>query len=175
MAENRGLIHVYCGDGKGKTTAAVGLAVRAAGRNFRVTMVQFLKSTDTGELNSLKKIGGIRLIRSHEALGFTFRMNEEQKRHAAAVQQQLWEQALAAVESSNLLILDEVMAALSSGMISESQVLDFLNKKPEDLEVVLTGRNPPKAVLERADYISEIKKIRHPFDSGIPAREGIEK
>ena len=102
-------------------------------------------------------------------------MNEEQKRHAAAVQQQLWEQALAAVESSNLLILDEVMAALSSGMISESQVLDFLNKKPEDLEVVLTGRNPPKAVLERADYISEIKKIRHPFDSGIPAREGIEK
>lgn len=175
MAENRGLIHVYCGDGKGKTTAAVGLAVRAAGRNFRVTMVQFLKSTDTGELNSLKKIGGIRLIRSQEALGFTFRMNEEQKRHAAAVQQQLWEQALVAVESSDLLILDEVMAALSSGMISESQVLDFLDKKPEDLEVVLTGRNPPKAVLERADYISEIKKIRHPFDSGIPAREGIEK
>ena len=175
MAENRGLIHIYCGDGKGKTTAAVGLAVRAAGRDFRVTMVQFLKSTETGELNSLKKIEGIRLIRSEEALGFTFRMNEEQKRHAASVQQQLWEQALVASQSSDLLILDEVMAALSSGMISEEQVLDFLDKKPIELEVVLTGRNPPKAVLERADYVSEMKKIRHPFDSGIPARKGIEK
>ncbi len=175
MPNNKGLVHIYCGDGKGKTTAAMGLSVRAAGRNQKVTIVQFLKNTDTGELHSLKNIPNIHIIRSEERLGFTFRMNEEQKRHAAQVQQELWTQATQASTQSDLLVLDEIMAAINTGMISLEQVLKLISSKPESLEVVLTGRNPPQPLLDRADYISEIKKVRHPFDAGIPAREGIER
>ena len=97
MMENKneqGLIHLYCGDGKGKTTAALGLAVRAAGHDKRVVIVQFLKSTDTGELHTLKRIPNIEVIRSNEPLGFTFRMNEQEKQHAVSIQQELFSQAL---------------------------------------------------------------------------------
>lgn len=90
MAERQtGLVHLYCGDGKGKTTAVMGLAMRAAGRGLRVLIVQFLKSTPTGELEILKLLPQVKVLRSSEQLGFTFRMNEEQKRRAAVIQQQL--------------------------------------------------------------------------------------
>lgn len=114
-----GLIHIYCGDGKGKTTAALGLSLRAAGRGMQVCIVQFLKSTETGELNILRQIPNVQVIRSQEQLGFTFRMNEEQKRHAAMVQQELFAKAsvTALSGSCDLLVLDEIMAAINSGMV----------------------------------------------------------
>ncbi len=178
MKENRteqGLIHLYCGDGKGKTTAALGLAVRAAGYGNRVTIVQFLKSTDTGELHTLKKIPNIEIIRSHEMLGFTFRMNEQEKQHAAVVQQELFSQALSSAQRCDLLILDEIMAAINTGMISVDQVVQLIETKPQTLEIVMTGRNPPLELVELADYFSEIRKIKHPFDRGVPARDAIER
>lgn len=178
MKENKteqGLIHLYCGDGKGKTTAALGLAVRAAGYGKRVVIIQFLKSTDTGELHTLQLIPNIEIIRSHEVLGFTFRMNEEEKRHAAAIQQDLLAQAFRNAQSCDLLILDEIMAAINTGMISVEQVLQLIQTKPQTLELVMTGRNPPPELVERADYFSEIRKIKHPFDRGIPARDAIER
>ncbi len=170
-----GLIHIYCGDGKGKTTAAIGLAVRAAGHGLRVVIVQFLKSSPTGELAVLGRLPEVTVIRSQEQLGFTFRMNEEQKRHAAVIQQQLLQQAREAMQRADLLILDEVMAAINAGMIESKEVAALLREKPQELEVVLTGRNPPEELLQLADYVSEIKKVRHPFDRGIAARDGIER
>ena len=108
MAERQtGLVHLYCGDGKGKTTAAMGLAMRAAGRGLRVLIVQFLKSTPTGELEILKLLPQVKVLRSSEQLGFTFRMNEEQKRRAAVIQQQLFAGAKEQMRDTDLLILDE--------------------------------------------------------------------
>ncbi|MEE1393345.1 MAG: cob(I)yrinic acid a,c-diamide adenosyltransferase [Negativibacillus sp.] len=178
MMENKneqGLIHLYCGDGKGKTTAALGLAVRAAGHDKRVVIVQFLKSTDTGELHTLKRIPNIEVIRSNEPLGFTFRMNEQEKQHAVSIQQELFSQALSSAQHCDLLILDEIMAAINSGMVSVEQVVQLIDTKPQTLELVMTGRNPPSELVERADYFSEIRKIKHPFDRGIPARDAIER
>ena len=176
MAERQtGLVHLYCGDGKGKTTAAMGLAMRAAGRGLRVLIVQFLKSTPTGELEILKLLPQVKVLRSSEQLGFTFRMNEEQKHRAAVIQQQLFAGAKEQMQDTDLLILDEVMAAINAGMLQTEQVAGLLRERPAGLEVVLTGRNPPPELIELADYISEIKKVKHPFDKGIAARDGIER
>ena len=176
MAERQtGLVHLYCGDGKGKTTAAMGLAMRAAGRGLRVLIVQFLKSTPTGELEILKLLPQVKVLRSSKQLGFTFRMNEEQKRRAAVIQQQLFAGAKEQMQDTDLLILDEVMAAINAGMLQTEQVAGLLRERPAGLEVVLTGRNPPPELIELADYISEIKKVKHPFDKGIAARDGIER
>lgn len=176
MAERQtGLVHLYCGDGKGKTTAAMGLAMRVAGRGLRVLIVQFLKSTPTGELEILKLLPQVKVLRSSEQLGFTFRMNEEQKHRAAVIQQQLFAGAKEQMQDTDLLILDEVMAAINAGMLQTEQVVDLLRERPAGLEVVLTGRNPPPELMELADYVSEIKKVRHPFDKGIAARDGIER
>ena len=172
-----GLVHIYCGDGKGKTTASVGLAVRCAGRGNRVLLVQFLKSRDSGELYSLARLPEIEVMRGKESKKFTFQMNAEEKHALLLEHNKMFEQVLAKVSSSDyaLLILDEVIGAINSGVFDESKLLAFLKSKPEDLEVVLTGRNPSAALVELADYVSEVRKVKHPMDRGIMAREGIEK
>lgn len=170
-----GLVHIYCGDGKGKTTAALGLCIRAIGCGKRVMLVQFLKSQPTSELAVLNRIPEIQVIRSDEPMGFTFQMNPQEKTHARSIQQDLFSKAQTAIDTEiDLLVLDEIMAACSSGMVSEEQVLKLIRNKPSELEIVLTGRNPPVIFVECADYVSEIQKIKHPFDKGIAAREGIE-
>lgn len=171
----QGLVHLYCGDGKGKTTAAIGLCVRAAGRGLRVLLVQFLKGNPTGELAILDKLEQVTVLRQTEQLGFTFRMNEQKKQHAAQVQQQLFEQARRQMQQYDLLILDEVMAAINTGMLSVQQVAELIEHRPPQLELVMTGRNPPQQLVELSDYVSQIEKKKHPFDNGIPARDGIER
>lgn len=171
----QGLVHLYCGDGKGKTTAAIGLCVRAAGRGLRVLLVQFLKGNPTGELAILDKLEQVTVLRQTEQLGFTFWMNEQQKQHAAQVQQQLFEQARRQMQQYDLLILDEVMAAINTGMLSVQQVAELIEHRPPQLELVMTGRNPPQQLVELSDYVSQIEKKKHPFDNGIPARDGIER
>jgi len=172
-----GLIHIYCGDGKGKTTAALGLALRALGRGCIVLLVQFLKSQDTGELKILEKIPGIKVLRSEENFGFTFYMTEEQRKRCNIEQNNLLEKAIEVCkkERIDLLILDEIIAAYNYNLVNRTEIIEFLREKPRNLEVVLTGREPAIELLEMADYISEIKKIKHPFDRGIKARNGIEK
>ena len=171
----KGLVHIYCGNGKGKTTASMGLSIRMAGRGGKVVIVQFLKDTQTGELEILKNIPNIQVIRNQEHLGFTFRMSEEQKKHAAQIQQELFAQAVQASKTCDLLVLDEMMAAINTGMISCQQVEQLIQEKPEHLELVMTGRNPPESLIQLADYVSEINKVKHPFDQGIPARIGVER
>lgn len=172
-----GLIHIYCGDGKGKTTAAVGLAVRCAGRGNEVLLVQFLKSRDSGELYSLAKLPDIEVMRGKESKKFTFQMNEEEKHALLIEHNKMFEQVLAKIKNGgySLLILDEVIGALNAKVFEMPKLIEFLRHKPENLEVVLTGRNPAPELVEIADYVSEMRKVKHPMDKGIMAREGIEK
>lgn len=172
-----GLIHIYCGDGKGKTTAAVGLAVRCAGRGNKVLLVQFLKSRDSGELYSLAKLPDIEVMRGKESKKFTFQMNEEEKHALLIEHNKMFEQVLAKIKNGgySLLILDEVIGALNAKVFEMPKLIEFLRHKPENLEVVLTGRNPAPELAEIADYVSEMRKVKHPMDKGIMAREGIEK
>lgn len=172
-----GLIHIYCGDGKGKTTAAVGLAVRCAGRGNKVLLVQFLKSRDSGELYSLAKLPDVEVMRGKESKKFTFQMNEEEKHALLIEHNKMFEQVLAKIKNGgySLLILDEVIGALNAKVFEMPKLIEFLRHKPENLEVVLTGRNPAPELVEIADYVSEMCKVKHPMDKGIMAREGIEK
>lgn len=171
-----GCIHIYCGDGKGKTSAAIGLAVRAAGRGKRILIARFLKTDDSGEVPVLRHIPGIRVLPCRRSFGFTFRMTEEQKREAAAYYQGQFQKACRETLEGDydVMILDEILAACNSHLVEETEVLRFLKQKPPKLEVVLTGRNPSPELTELADYVSVIQMQKHPFTEGIPAREGIE-
>ncbi len=175
--QNRqGLVHIYCGDGKGKTSAAVGLAVRAAGRGMKVLVVRFLKTENSGEVEVLRSISGITVTPCDRTFGFVFRMTEEQKKEAALYYQSRFDNAAwEAVQGQyDLLILDEILASCNYGMVQEQSVTEFLKNRPSELEVVLTGRDPSEQLLELADYVSEICMRKHPYQKGIPARKGIE-
>lgn len=172
----RGCVHIYCGDGKGKTSSAVGLAVRASGRGKKVLIVRFLKTEDSGEVEVLRKIPGITVTPCDRTFGFVFRMNEEQKREAGAYFQSRFETAVkTAVEDGvDLLVLDEILASCNYGMVREDDVAEFLRNRPAEMEVVLTGRDPSDRLIALADYVSEIKMVKHPYTQGLGAREGIE-
>jgi cob(I)alamin adenosyltransferase len=158
----KGLIQIYCGDGKGKTTAALGLSVRALGSGMNVLFVQFLKSVETGELNTLAALSQIRVLRGTDK--------------SLSAHNSIFREAVLLCRSgqAELLVLDEVIGAYNRELVDREALLDFLRNKPEFVEVVLTGRNPPQELLELADYVSEIRKAKHPFDRGISARKGIE-
>lgn len=172
----KGLIHIYCGDGKGKTTAAVGLCVRACGCEGRVLLAQFLKDGSSSELRSLQLLPGFTMIPAPKTVKFTFQMNEAERQEAAQRCAHMLREARRAAEADecDLLVLDECFGALSTGMLNLEDLLDFVEHKPAKLELVLTGRNPPEEFMALADYVSEIRKIKHPYDVGIPARRGIE-
>lgn len=177
MNKDLGLIHIYCGDGKGKTTAAFGLAVRAAGAGLKVAVLQFLKSGTSSEIQQLKKMENIRIIPPYLVGKFTFQMNDEEKALCKQEQTKVFQSAVREVieKGADLFILDEVIGALGTGTLCEEIFLEFLKNKPPHLEVVMTGRNPAPELLELADYVTEMKKRKHPFDAGIQARKGIEK
>jgi len=166
------MIHIYTGDGKGKTTAAMGLAIRAAGRGKKVVIVQFLKGTDTGELYSLSLIPNITVIRNSEAKGFFHTVSPEIRLKIIKENNENIKKALAL--PNDLIVLDELCAAYDLEAIDRKTVDDLLHDFSSEKELVLTGRNPPQHFCDAADYISEIHKVKHPFDRGIQAREGIE-
>lgn len=178
ISENRntGMIHIYEGNGKGKTTAAVGLSVRFAGNGGKVLFTQFLKRNDSGELAVLEQIENICLLRCEKSFGFTFQMTPEERAEASAYYNTHLEKTLAeAVKSqTGLLVLDEVLDAYNSDMIKHPVLLNFLKEKPQKMEVVLTGRNPAEELLELADYVTYMEKRKHPYDRGVGARQGIE-
>lgn len=172
----KGLIHIYCGDGKGKTTAAMGLSIRAAGRGMRVLLTQFLKGRDTGELKSLALIDGITLVRAKASEKFTFQMTPQELDEAHELSMTTLRDVLERANNGEcgLLILDELLGALSCGLVDEDVIREFLDNKPEELEVVMTGRNPPQWLIDKADYVTEMCMRKHPFTRGVPARSGIE-
>lgn len=167
-------IHLYHGDGKGKTTAAMGLALRAAGQHWRVGIAQFLKNGSSGECAVLAAIPGIALFPTPSVIPFTFSMSPAERKEAQAFYRQLMQQCWEQAEQLDLLILDEVLDAVHTDILPEDRLLDFLDHKPSALEVVLTGRQPSPDVCARAQYITYMRKDRHPFDDGQSARRGIE-
>ncbi|BCJ96386.1 cob(I)yrinic acid a,c-diamide adenosyltransferase [Anaerocolumna cellulosilytica] len=173
---SKGLIHLYCGDGKGKTTAAMGLAIRAAGSGMRVVFLQFLKGRPVSELNSLKLIPGITVIRNNKDYGFYNTMSEQDKKDITKLHNENLYKARALVEQGevDLLVLDEVCAAYRYPLLDTEAIKELILHKRQGLELVLTGRNPDSLFVEQADYISEIQKVKHPFDKNIHARKGIE-
>lgn len=173
----QGLVHLYYGDGKGKTTAAMGLALRSLGHHKSVVIVQFLKDGTSGESQILAKHPQVTLLAVNPTGKFSFQMTEEEKEFTKDAVIRTFQAAIdfCAREQVFLLVLDEVCAAISCEFLPEEQVLEFLQHKPDSLEVVLTGREPSEHLCAQADYISEICKRKHPFDSGLCAREGIEQ
>lgn len=172
----RGLVHIYCGDGKGKTTAAFGLAFRCVGRGNKVLVLQFLKGGVTGEVLLAQRIPEIYIIRGNAAGKFSFMMSEDEKAAVRSEHDKNLAKASALVSNGqySMIVLDEIMAAWEQNLIDRKAVLELIVNRTEGLEVVMTGRNPPKELLDLADYVSEIRKLRHPFDTGVSAREGIE-
>lgn len=172
-----GLIHLYCGDGKGKTTAAIGLTIRCAGRGGRILFCQFLKSRPTGELNILHTLPTVTVLRSHAIAKFTFQMTPEELAETKQQQELFFKQIIRRCQEiqPDMLVLDEIIPACRLQLVPETAVLSFLQHKPVSLEVVLTGRAPSQALLQAADYVSEICKRKHPYDRGITARLGIEE
>ncbi|NFG61757.1 MULTISPECIES: cob(I)yrinic acid a,c-diamide adenosyltransferase [unclassified Clostridium] len=173
-----GLIHIYCGDGKGKTTAAMGLGMRGAGRDKKVLLTQFLKDNNTGELISIDKIGqNFQIVKGEPVKKFFKFMTEEEQKHTKLEHEKRFKDlTLKAIEENfDILILDEIIAATNLELIPLNIVIDFLKSKPKGLEVVLTGRNPNEKLIELADYVSEIQAIKHPYKKGIKSRIGIEK
>lgn len=173
----KGLVHIYTGNGKGKTTAAIGLGIRACGRGLKVLMVQFLKSAETGEMFIIKRLEpDFTLFRGKESRKFTWNMDEKELEEAKKEQKEIFDFAVNSACSGrlDLLIMDEVLTAVNMEMISLEDVVNFLNSRPEKPEVVLTGRNAPEELVRLADYVSEIRAVKHPMDKGVKARKGIE-
>ncbi len=173
----KGLIHIYCGDGKGKTTSAMGLAVRAAGYGMKVLIYQFMKDNTTSERNVLKAIPNITIINGLQQEKFSFQMTEQEKQERKDFYTKRFQEITkkAEEEDYDLLLMDEIIYTLRATLLEEELVLSYLRNKPESLEVVLTGNAPSSTLIELSDYVSEIKKIKHPYDQGLTARYGIEK
>jgi cob(I)alamin adenosyltransferase len=174
-----GFVHVYTGNGKGKTTAAIGLATRFLGAGGNVILVQFLKGRASGEILFLETRTKTKIFRLSKDYGFTFSMDEETKKIVKEEHKNFLNSALKVVKSlkktdKNLFILDECAGAISSQLLEEKKVLELIEMAKEQFELVLTGRDFSKEILDKADYISEIQSVRHPMDRGIDAREGIE-
>lgn len=171
-----GLIHIYTGDGKGKTTAAIGLAVRCVGSGRKVVFTQLMKGNHSSERNVLENIDGVYVVPAQKSFGFSWNLSEEGKDEAKKAYTRQFQDAIAKAEAEGcrMIIFDEVMSAYNNDMIDRDVVLSFLQNKPTEWEIVLTGRMPEPELVALADYVSEVKKIKHPYDAGIPSRKGIE-
>ena len=126
-------------------------------------------------MQRIQNIPNVELLRAKQGTKFTFQMNAEERAQAARDHTALLDQAFAQTEHLRLLVLDEIMAACSTGMVNEEHLIDLLLHRPQGLEVVMTGRNPSDRLLELAGYVTEMRKIKHPYEQGIAARRGIER
>ncbi len=172
----KGLVHIFCGDGKGKTTSAIGLGIRACGFGKHVMMIRFLKGNYSYELKILNKLKNFYILPCPKVINSTYSMTENQMQEASVLCTNMFLRAVSAVNNQecNVLILDEIFCAVNFQFLDNKLIIDLIKNKPHDLELVLTGQNPKPEVLELADYVSEIKKVEHPFETNVPARRGIE-
>ncbi len=169
-----GRIHIYFGDGKGKTTAAVGQAVRAAGYGFRVLFFQFLKDNSSNERKILEQISNITCLPGREQVKFVSRMNGDEKAELLHYNNKALDEIVKFCSPFDLLVMDEALCAVGLKVLSEEKLISFLQHKPRGLEIVLTGHQVSDRMKEIADYATEMHKIKHPYDLGKLAREGIE-
>ena len=170
----KGYIHVYTGNGKGKTTAAFGLALRAAGANLRVYIAQFVKGMKYSETNALAKLQDFITVKQYGRKGFINR--DPDKKDIQAAQEGLKEvKEIMCSGKYQMIILDEANIATSYNLFSVDELLDFIRAKPEEIELVITGRTADPRVIEKADLVTEMKEIKHYYHKGVKARKGIER
>ncbi len=178
MAETRrGLIIVHTGPGKGKTTAALGTALRAVGQGMKVLMVQFIKgSWHYGELDAAKMLGEARFEILPMGRGFVKIGAEKPDPEDVRLVEAAWQFAAAKIRGGHydMVILDEINYAISYKMLDPEAVIEVLRQKPEMLHVILTGRNAHPAIVECADLVTEMREVKHPYQKGIVAQRGIE-
>ena len=169
----KGLIQVYTGNGKGKTTAALGLALRAAGRDMKVLIIQFMKKWDYGELHSVKLIPNITLM-TFGTKDFVYKGKAKKIDYEEAGK--AFSSGITGVQSGDydIVIFDELNMALYYDLLDLKEVVQGIKEKPDNVEVVITGRKAPVEIIEIADLVTEMKEIKHPFQQNIQARKGIE-
>lgn len=171
----KGLIQVYTGNGKGKSTAGFGLALRAAGHGLKVQIVQFMKTgKDYGEINSLAKLAPEVRVRSFGRPGFITKTGKKPEDYTLAREALHFAREAMLSGSVDVLILDEINNALYFELLKVDEVLDLLRQKPEQVEIVLTGRNAPSEIVEMAHLVTEMVEVKHPYQLGIASRKGIE-
>jgi len=170
----RGMVQVYTGDGKGKTSAAFGLALRAVGRGLKVYIIQFIKGGfDYGELYIVEKIPNLKLATFGRGRFVTETPPSEEDSKLA---REAFELAKKVVKSGeyDVVVLDEINVALNLKMISLNKVIDLIKNKPKHVELILTGRYAPTQIIDVADLVTEMKEVKHPYVQGVPPRKGIE-
>jgi len=170
------MIHIYTGDGKGKTTAAIGLAIRNMGCDGMIFFAQFLKSSETGEMNVLSKLKGVTFFRPYmRHKGFIFNINDKKYKEIKEDIEKGFREIKNIISNNrfSLIVFDEILDVIELGFLSEDEVIAVFDEYPST-EFVITGRKATQAMRERADYITVMKKEKHPFDKGINARKGIE-
>lgn len=170
----KGLIHVYCGDGKGKTTAAIGLAVRATGAGKKVLFVQFYKDGQSSEIPVLQNMEGVETLYSEKLHAFFWNLSPREQEVYRKENLSILDKAVSRAAEADVLILDESIGACRYSPDFEKKLLTFLDGKPEGMEVVLTGRNPSDDIIRRASYVSQMQCVKHPYTEGVAARKGIE-
>lgn len=169
------MIQTYFGDGKGKTTASIGAAMRCAGYGNRVLFVQFLKNSESSEFNTLKNINGIDVLCSSEQYALFDNTNSSRTPILSkAYNELLFVDVKGKAESYQMIVLDEILDAVSYGYIIEDELIKLLSALKHDLEVVLTGHILTEKIVSVSDYISEVKAVKHPYTNGALPREGIE-
>ena len=170
----KSLTHIYFGSGKGKTTAALGLILRAVGCETPCVLVQFLKDTKCGELETLSRLGVTVFRGKAPQVMFTKDMTPGQLAETREIHNKNLTNAIELAKNGGMLVLDELLDAVSLELVDEALVRYLLENKPENLELVITGHTEIPWLFEKADYITEMKKLRHPYDSGIMGRRGVE-
>ncbi|MGL4363370.1 MAG: cob(I)yrinic acid a,c-diamide adenosyltransferase [Cellulosilyticaceae bacterium] len=173
----QGLVQIYCGEGKGKTTAAIGQGIRAIGNNMKVIMIQFLKDSTSSECKVLKTLEPkFKVFHFEKKRGFTWELNEEEKKELQEEINMALKFAKKVMDTGecDILILDELLGAVQTGFVEEKTLEELLINKPETMELIITGRVFPEHLKKYADYISVINADKHPMNEGIMARPGIE-
>lgn len=177
MAElERGYVQVYTGDGKGKTTAALGLCLRAAGHGLKSRLIQFMKGQiNYGELEAVKKLDGLVVITQGGRASFVSKEDPDPEDVRLAQEALALAEKMVAAGETDLLVLDEINVALDFKLVPLEPVLDLIKKKPEKMELILTGRNAPPEIIEAADLVTEMRELKHYWKSGVNGRKGIER
>jgi len=175
-AIGKGYIQVYTGNGKGKTTASLGLAVRAAGHGLKTVIIQFMKGwIDYGELKGVAMLSP--LVTIHQAGRDTFVDRESPDPEDVRLARDGWELAKETIlgGKADIVVLDEINCAVDFGLLPVGEVLDLLRRKPDGMEIVLTGRGAPEAIVAAADLVTEMREIKHYYAMGVDARVGVER
>ena len=174
MFGEKGLVHIYTGNGKGKTTSSLGLAMRALGHGANVTVIQFMKGwKEYGELITASKLEGLEMVQTGRA-DYVYRGNEQPEDYDEA--ERGMETALRVMSSGkcDMLILDEINVAIDYGLVALESIIELVKNKPSGMELILTGRDAHKDLIELADLVTEMHEVKHPYNDGITARKGVE-